>query len=244
MSGLSAFIQSRNLTSDAVISAAEAHARRYERALIESLVGAEMVPEDIVMKHLSDELGIARVSLEDCEPDPAAKTLLSAEACRRHLIFPIEKLMMDGFNFLLLAMADPLESNTIRFVYNETGLRIRPLLTAPSEICDAIARAYACAFEPLFGAAIDADDKNAGTSPQTDLSNVAIGFDTIENFLGPYLAGQERVELNERLAAKAISQCIDQSASSRDIILMRLAQKLIDSGQISVTELLTGVRSA
>ena len=138
MSGLSAIRAA--ISPDAAGFAAEAHARRYERALIESLVGAEMVPEDIVMKHLSDELGIARVSSRIASPT-LAKTLLSAEACRRHLIFPIEKLMMDGFNFLLLAMADPLESNTIRFVYNETGLRIRPLLTAPSEICDAIARA-------------------------------------------------------------------------------------------------------
>ena len=56
--------------------------------------------------------------------------------------------MMDGFSFRL-AMADPLESET-RFVYKQTGLRIRPLLTALSEICDAIARSYACAFEPYL----------------------------------------------------------------------------------------------
>ena len=243
MSGLSAFLQKRSLISDAVISAAETHARRYDRALIESYVGAEMVNEQTVMKHLSEELGIARVSLEDCEPEPTAKTLLSAEDCRRHLIFPIENLMMDGFSFLLLAMADPLESETIRFVYKQTGLRIRPLLTAPSEICDAIARSYACAFEPLFGAANDSNNDSAMVHTKADSSDVAIGFDTIENFLGPYLAGQERVELNERLAAKAISQCIDRSASSRDIILMRVVKKLIDNGQMSVSELLAGVSS-
>ena len=84
MSGLSAFLQ-RSLISDAVISAAET--TRALRALIESYVGAEMVNEQTVMKHLSEELGIARVSLEDCEPNPTAETLLSAEDCRRHLIF-------------------------------------------------------------------------------------------------------------------------------------------------------------
>ncbi|MEE2757088.1 MAG: hypothetical protein VYA30_10525 [Myxococcota bacterium] len=236
MMALSAFLHNANMANSHSIVAAEAHSRTFNRALIESFVGAELVEEEPLVRGLSKHLRLARVSLDDCVAEPGAIQKLSAEDCRRYLIFPIEILYLDGFQFLLLAMANPLDVHTIRAVYRKTGLRIRPLITTPSDICSAIVKAYQCPFEPLMG--IAPEDINESDEGEKIESEATPFFDAFENMLGPYIAGQEMVELDPQKGRKALRACLEQSDSVRDILLVRLMDRLIEKGQLDVSELL------
>ena len=236
MMALSAFLHASKFAASASILAAEEHSRTFNRALIESFVGAELIDEELLARDLSAHLKLARVSLDDCVAEPGAIRTLSADDCRRYLVFPVEILFLDGFQFLLLAMADPLDVYTIRAVYQKTGLRIRPLITTSSDICSAIAKAYQCPFEPLMG--VDPDAVETGEiSEQIDAAPLPY-FDALENMLGPFIRGQEMVELNPEKARKALRASLEQTDSVRDVLLVRLIQGLVDQDQIDIVDIL------
>ncbi len=236
MMALSAFLHNSQMVNSQAIVAAEEHAKAFNRPLIESFVGAELVEEEPLVRGLAKHLRLARVSLDDCVAEPSALQKLSSEDCRRNLVFPIEIIYLDGFQFLLLAMANPLDVHTIRHVYKKTGLRIRPLITTPSDICSAIVSAYQCAFEPLMG--IDPEDINESEDAEKVEAEPTPYFDALENMLGPYVAGQEMVDLNPHKGRQAIRACLDQTDSVRDILLIRLMDRLIEQGHLDVVELL------
>ncbi len=91
-----------------------------------------------VLAALSDQLGVPLVTLEG--PPPAAPEIegLAARFMRQCRFFP---LALDD-STLTIAMADPLDFETIAAVRGFCGLKIRTALAAEQEILDAIDRYY------------------------------------------------------------------------------------------------------
>lgn len=240
------------LASPALVQSAQEHATRLGRPLIESLVGGGRVSESDLSRVLSEHLDLPRVNLESCQPDPGAVARLSAEYCRKHLVFPVELANSDGFTFLVLAMVDPLDTQAIRSVYQVTGLRVRPLVAQASDVCEAIARVYKCAFEPLMGVTVVrsatensvADEVTHGSIDSDTPLVTDLFFDSIENILGPYFRGEDESLETVEDACRALELCMSSTRSARDTLTLRIVFQLVKSGQLNPLVLLSPSSSA
>src|SRR5689334_15997272 len=105
-----------------------------------------------VLAALAEQLGVPQATLEG--PPPAAPELegLSGRFLRQCRAFPLA--LEDST--LTLAMADPLDFETIAAVRSFCGFRVRPAIAAEQEILDALDRHYGEAERhPLDGEAGD-----------------------------------------------------------------------------------------
>ena len=238
---IGALVVHSGLAKVSVLEAAHAHAQRHGRPLVESLVGSDHVPEGELARIMAEQLKLPRVNLGDCQPEPQATALISADQCRRHLVFPIELDRKNGFQFVVLAMADPLNSESLRAIHRITHLRIRPLIAQASDVCSAIARTYRCAFEPLMGMS-EADLSKSPEVPQQVLQEPAsIQFDEIENLLGPYLNGIDGSISSRADARQVLNQCSKHSVSARDKLVFGALLQLVDSEVLNPLSLFSSI---
>jgi general secretion pathway protein E len=102
------------------------------------LVDMGLIAQRDVLAALSDQLGLPLVSVEG--PPPAAPELegLPERFLRQCRVFPIS--LVDST--LTLAMADPLDFETVAAVRAFSGFEIRTVLAAEQEILDAIDKHY------------------------------------------------------------------------------------------------------
>ncbi|MDE3198054.1 MAG: type II secretion system protein GspE, partial [Acidobacteriota bacterium] len=91
-----------------------------------------------LLSALSEQLGLPIAQLGAPPPGPELEGI-SPRFLRQSLIFPIS--LEEGA--LTLAMADPLDFETINAVQASTKLEVRPQFAAEQEILDAIDRYYA-----------------------------------------------------------------------------------------------------
>ncbi|MCC7496237.1 MAG: type II secretion system ATPase GspE [Bryobacterales bacterium] len=111
------------------------------------LIDLGFVAQRDVLAALSDQLQIPLVTLDG--PPPAAPETegLSNRFLRQFRVIPAA--MEDSH--LVLAMADPLDFETLAAVANFTGLRVKAALAAEQEILDAVDRYYGEAERPEAG---------------------------------------------------------------------------------------------
>jgi general secretion pathway protein E len=111
-----------------------------------------------VLATLAEQLQLDLVSIQGEPPSAPELEGLSARFLRQARAIPFA--MQDST--LVLAMADPLDFETITAVYRFTGLRTRPVLAPEAEILDAIDRYYADS-RPQGGAAtgLEGEDSEA-----------------------------------------------------------------------------------
>jgi len=118
------------------------------------LVDMGLIAQRDVLAALSDQLGIPLVTVEG--PPPAAPEIdgLSHRFLRQCRVFPIAL----AESVLTIAMADPLDFETIAAVKSFSGLEVQPVLATEQEVLDAIEKHYGEADRPVFG---DGDDEQA-----------------------------------------------------------------------------------
>jgi general secretion pathway protein E len=116
---------------------------------------------------LSDQLGIPLAAVDGQPPSAPEIDGLSNRFLRQCRIFPIE--LME--NLLTLAMADPLDFETIAAVRSFSGLDIRTVLAPEQEILDALERHYGEADRQVFTEG--GDDENANLEHLRDMASEA-----------------------------------------------------------------------
>ena len=238
LSPLATLAHQKGIAPQSAITDIQAHSAQYGRPFVESFAGADVIAEQDLARLLSEHLGLPKVSLDGCQPDPQAIRLLTAEQCRKHLVFPIELISADGFDFVVLAMADPLDTRAIRFVYEAARLRVRPLVAEASDVCSAVARVYRCAFEPLMGPTIASGPMSPDDTRVVPQTQNSAHFDAVENILGPFISGLDDALMDRFSAQKAFQKCLETTESSRDVLLIRLLLQLSESGLIDPVRLL------
>jgi general secretion pathway protein E len=130
-------IQRRLITAEDLDRALEIQRERGEK-IGKILVDLGFIAMRDVLAALSDQLSLPLVTIEG--PPPAAPELegLSARFLRQSRAVPVG--MTDST--VELAMADPLDFETLQAVRGFTGLRVAPVLAAEAEILDAIDKYY------------------------------------------------------------------------------------------------------
>ncbi len=109
-----------------------------------------------VLAALSEQLAVKLVAIEGPPPVAPETEALSGRFLRQYRAFPVA--LADST--LELAMADPLDFETIAAVEAVTGLSVAPALAGEQEILDAVEKYYGQAEKP--GAEIDTHGAEAG----------------------------------------------------------------------------------
>ena len=104
----------------------------------ELIVELGWVTEAELCRSLSRMLGIEHVNLKEFEILPEVIELVSDSLAVSSNVFPF--LLKD--NVLYLAMENPLDSGVIQLLQHETGLTVKPVVAAPSQLRSMINHYY------------------------------------------------------------------------------------------------------
>jgi general secretion pathway protein E len=145
-------LERKLITAEDLEKALELQKERGDK-LGKTLVDLGFIAMRDVLAALSDQLGMPLVSIEGPPATSPETDSLSAKFLRQFRCLPVGR----EDHTVTLAMADPLDFETIAAVRNCTGLRVNTVLAAEQEILDAIDRYYgeAAKGEGEFG--VDAD---------------------------------------------------------------------------------------
>ena len=103
------------------------------------LVRLALVEESVLLDCLHKQLGLPLVDLDATVPDEQALATVREDMAKKYLAIPIE---VESRRTLVVAMADPLNVAALEDLRFHTGMFIRPVLAAVSQISDAIERYY------------------------------------------------------------------------------------------------------
>jgi general secretion pathway protein E len=161
-------IERKLISADDLDRALELQKERGEK-IGKILIDLGFVAQKEVLVALSSQLGVRLVSL-DTPPAATPETeLLSPRFLRQARCFPwtIEK------DTLLLAMADPLDFETLATVRATTGLRVEPVLAAESELTDALHKAFGEGERAEAGFGVGDDESMADLEALRDMASEA-----------------------------------------------------------------------
>ena len=99
-----------------------------------------LVPEERMVMVISKVVGLPKVTLTGKRPDPEALKRLPADFCYERLVYP--SAIIEGGTAMRLAMADPTDVTTRSQAQVRSGLKIRPVVAAVSEVREAVKRDY------------------------------------------------------------------------------------------------------
>lgn len=106
--------------------------------IVETLIALGYLDAEAFVGFLARQPGVASIDLSKYEIPRQLIELIPREMAVEHEIFPIDKLG----RLLTVGMVCPLDSATVQKIEERTGLRVKPLLCAPSDIRSAIERYY------------------------------------------------------------------------------------------------------
>ena len=131
-------LESKRLTPEQ-LDRAIAEQRRTGQMLGATLLRLGFLAEGELLALLQQQLGLPLVDLEQAAADEAALAKIDEAMAKKYLALPLE---IEGRKTLVVAMADPLNVAALEDLRFHSGMFIRPVLAAPSQITQAIERFY------------------------------------------------------------------------------------------------------
>ena len=156
------FIQDKALVSPDDVAAARAalgdlkEGQNPDTAALEHLVAEKKLTWQAVTTALGAEFDMEVVDVSQVAPADELLKLVGREQAERHCILPLQ---MDGVE-LLVAIADPLDTETLDSLSRVLKVLLHPKLAPPDELRSAIERCYGggqvnVAYEQVFGKSED-----------------------------------------------------------------------------------------
>lgn len=156
------FIQDKGLVSSAQVSEAREalgaipDGQNPDTLAIAKLVESGKVTWAVITKALGKEFDMEVVDVAQVSPAEELLKLISREQAERHNILPLQ---MDGVE-LLVAISDPLDTETLDSISRVLKLTLNPKLAPPDELKSAISRCYGggalnVSYEDVFGKSED-----------------------------------------------------------------------------------------
>jgi type IV pilus assembly protein PilB len=156
------FIQDKGLVSSAQVSEAREalgaipDGQNPDTLAIAKLVETGKVTWGVITKALGKEFDMEVVDVTQVSPTDDLLKLISREQAERHNILPLQ---MDGVE-LLVAISDPLDTETLDSISRILKLTLNPKLAPPDELKTAINRCYGggalnVSYEDVFGKSED-----------------------------------------------------------------------------------------
>jgi hypothetical protein len=110
--------------------------------LAEYLVEDRLLGEEVLLRTLRRRLGLPMVDLDTVPVDPEAVRLLPHEVAVRRRVFPFATFERTGRRFLRVAVADPLDEETLDEAALASGCDIEPVLGGAAKLPRTIERHY------------------------------------------------------------------------------------------------------
>jgi general secretion pathway protein E len=156
----------------------------------------ELIDEDKATKVVADAVGMPYRKIDPLKLDAGLITrTLSRPFARRHAVLPLER----RGGLLVVAVANPFDTELFENLRGLTGLEIEPVLAAPSDIHRAIAEVYG------FRAQV--------SEAQTQLSAGAIDVGNLEQFVN--LSGVEALEASSEPIIAAVEYLLHYAFEQR-----------------------------
>jgi type IV pilus assembly protein PilB len=135
-------VQAGLIAADDLRTALAEHKRTGEHLGV-VLARRKLATEEQIAKALASQLGFPYIDLSENPPVPAAAALIALDAARKYVCvgLSVEK------NLLTVAMADPLLFGVVEDLESSTGRRVKPVVSARSDILSAIGSAYTNTFD-------------------------------------------------------------------------------------------------
>src|SRR5437764_13217976 len=130
-------LEKRLITAEDLDRALELQKERGDK-IGKTLVDLGFIAMRDVLAALSDQLGLALVTIDGPPAASAETESLSPRFLRQFKCLPVGR----EDHTVTLAMADPLDFETLAAVRNVTGLKVNAVLAAEQEILDAIDKYY------------------------------------------------------------------------------------------------------
>ena len=133
---LKAFIEDSNLVTEDVLLRVYREAEKKNEDLAILLLKKKLLTEEQVAQLRAYISGIPYVSLKKVKIAPDVLKIIPEPLARKNNIIAYKK----EDNNLEVAMLDPHDLQTIDFIRKNTGLKIRPRLTSPKDIQEALSQ--------------------------------------------------------------------------------------------------------
>ncbi len=161
-------IERRKIEAEDLERALELQRERGEK-LGKILVDMGLIAQRDMLAALSDQLGIPIVTVDQAPPAAAEIDGLSQRFLRQNRIYP---LVLAG-STLTLAMADPLDFETIAAVRSFSGLDVRTALASEADILDALEKHYGEGEHRISGGEGDSEEATADLEHLRDMASEA-----------------------------------------------------------------------
>jgi hypothetical protein len=129
-----------NVLNDLQLKTALAEQQKWGGRLGKILVDMNYVSEDLIIKALSRQLNLPRVTLESIQVPPQVLMKLDRTFCEQNLCVPCAYSHND--RALQVAMTDPTNLRLLDELKFRTGLRISPALAGEKAIAQAVGRMF------------------------------------------------------------------------------------------------------
>ncbi|HEY1339922.1 MAG TPA: GspE/PulE family protein [Bryobacteraceae bacterium] len=174
-------IERRKIAAEDLERALELQKERGDK-LGKILVDMGLIAQRDVLAALSDQLGIPLLTVDGAPPTAPEIEGLSHRFLRQCRAFPVG--LLDST--LTLAMADPLDFETVAAVRAFSGLQIQTALAAEQEILDAIDKHYGEAERPQFAGGGD-EEASADLEHLRDMASEAPVIRMVNAMIGDAL---------------------------------------------------------
>src|SRR5579871_5293457 len=161
-------IERRLITPEDLERALELQKERGDK-IGKTLVDLGFIAMRDVLAALSDQLGMALVNIEGPPPVSPETEALSARFLRQFRCIPVGR----EDHTITLAMADPLDFETISAVRGCTGLKVSPVLAGEQEILDAIDKYYGESAQAEASVDVDAAEASEDLEHLRDMASEA-----------------------------------------------------------------------
>jgi len=121
------------------LSDAVAEQRRTGQLLGATLIRLGAITEEVMLKHLQQQLGLPLLDLNDVVIDEAVLALVKEDVAKKYVAMPVE---VESRSTLVVAMADPLNVAALEDLRFHAGMFIKPVLARTLQIHESIERYY------------------------------------------------------------------------------------------------------
>lgn len=214
------------LIDELQLHTALAEQEQWQNRLGVTLVRLGMIDEHELVQALSRKLGVPAVRLRGKRIDPAVLALVPRDLAERHACVPLFTKREAGVEVIYIGMEDPGDLNAIDELSFRTGMKVRGVIVAPTELWETLEASYRrdAAPEP-------APEPEPGPTP--DLADTA-----------PHLGVSQPLDERDALLPRSAGPQ-PRSGGSRvptRAILQALTQLLLDKQLIERDELLARIR--
>ena len=168
----------RGLIDAVQLQSALAHQRRWGGRLGRSIVHLGFLDEQVLLRHLGEQIGVPVVEIGDREVPRSILSLVPERLVRARKVVPLERVLTDKRGPLVVALADPWNLEILDELAFATGMAIQPVLASESDLERAIARLLDGVLlpEPGFHARADAIDLPEDSNPLSAARLLKGGF--------------------------------------------------------------------